>query len=113
MLRLPLSLAAWNTPDFSAVLKQEIERRGAAALPLQRGLANTSYALDEPFSVMIIGVADTPTAIAARVGVFFSGLTAGCNCAGDPTPVEPQNEYCELRLRIDKATATTEVALAD
>jgi hypothetical protein len=44
------------------------------------------------------------TVIRARVGVFFSGIVAGCRCADDPTPVEPQDEYCEFQFEIDRAT---------
>lgn len=117
-LQLPRSLAAWDTPDFGATLKQEIEAAGAAALPLQQALSFSSYALDGAVSVMILGVGDmespagvTPATIDARIGVFFSGIVAGCNCADDPTPVEPQNEYCELELAIDKTTAETAIRL--
>jgi hypothetical protein len=45
------------------------------------------------------------------VGVFFSGIITGCSCADDPTPVETQNEYCELLFAIDKATAETTITL--
>jgi hypothetical protein len=33
--------------------------------------------------------------------------------ADDPTPASPQQEYCELDLAIDKASAAATVALAD
>ncbi len=111
MIRLPDSLRAWRTPDFKAVLKQEIEQLGAARLPLQRGLTTSSHVLDEPLEAMIIGVTDEPGFIGVKVGIFFSGVIAGCNCADDPTPVEAQNEYCELCLTIDKSTATASVVL--
>jgi hypothetical protein len=111
---LPDSLRAWDTPDFKAVLKREVEAQGAAGLPLQQCLSGSSYALDDGFSVMIIGAGDTPTAIVTRLGVFYSGVVAGCNCADDPTPLEAQPEYCELALAIDKATAAVTVTpLAD
>lgn len=110
-LQLPRALAAWNTPDFGATLKQEIEAAGAAALPLQQALSLSSHALDSGVSVMILGAGDTPAAIRARIGVFFSGIVAGCNCADDPTPVEAQHEYCEMELAIDRATAETAITL--
>lgn len=111
MIRLPDSLRAWRSPDFTAVLRHEIERLGAARLPLQRALTTSSHVLDEPLEVMIIGVTDEPGFIGVKVGIFFSGIVAGCNCADDPTPVEAQHEYCELRLAIDKSTAATSVTL--
>lgn len=112
MIRLPESLRAWNTPTFDAVLKGELERQ-ARELPLQQALAATSVALDDAVSVMVLGAADEGGVIRARVGVFFSGVVAGCGCADDPTPVEPQNEYCELRLLIDKATGEAAASVAD
>lgn len=111
MIRLPAALDAWNSPQFMAVLKREIERLGGGQLPLQQGLTASSHALDDRFEAMIIGAADESGFIRAKVGVFFSGIITGCSCADDPTPVEPQNEYCELLFAIDKATAETTVTL--
>lgn len=112
MIDLPEARDAWNSPEFGGVLKRELMRLGTGELPLQQALSATSYALDEAFEVMIVGATDTHGHIHARVGVFFSGLIAGCNCANDPTPVEPQSEYCELMIDIDKATARASVAVA-
>ena len=64
MIRFPAALGAWNSPEFMAVLKREIEQLGGGQLP------------------------------------------------DDPTPVEPQNEYCELLFAIDKATAETTITLS-
>ena len=111
MLCLPGALAAWNSSEFNDVLKREIEQQGAGRLPLQQGLSRSSHALDDSFSVMVIGAIDAPGCIRARVGIFYSGIVAGCNCADDPTPVEPQSEYCEVDLSIDKATAESSVTL--
>jgi hypothetical protein len=109
-LHLPAALAAWNTPAFSETLKRELEAAGAAALPLQQCLAASSYALDDGCSVMVIGAGEEEGAIRARVGVFFQGIIAGCSCADDPTPVEPQQEYCELELAIDRRTGAVTIS---
>jgi len=111
MIRLPAALGAWNLPEFMPVLKLEIEQLGGGRLPLQQGLTASSHALDNQFEAMIIAAADEAGFIRARVGVFFSGIITGCSCADDPTPVEPQNEYCELLFAIDKATAETTITL--
>jgi len=111
MIRLPESLNAWQSPAFNGVLKRELEELGAAKLPLQHALSSSSIACDDKLNVMIISVADEPGVIRAKVGAFFSGIVAGCSCADDPTPVEAQNEYCELLLTIDKVTAATTVSL--
>jgi len=111
MIHLPRSLEAWNSPDFEDALKRELEQLGAGKLPLQQGLSTSSYAMDDTFNVMVIGVVDGPGSIHAKVGIFYFGITAGCNCADDPTTVEPQSEYCELVLAIDKTTGEAAATL--
>lgn len=131
MITLPESLNAWNTPEFETVLKRELARLGGGQaggkaagqyvtqyvgqyvgeLPLQQGLSVSSYALDEPIQVLIQRTWEEDGRIHARVGVFYSGLIAGCSCADDPTPTEAQNEYCELLVAIDRTTAAAEVTL--
>jgi hypothetical protein len=111
MLRLPASLAAWGSPDFAAALKRELAGVGAQ-LPLQQGLSATGYALDARIEVMLLGTEETPEEIVAKVGVFYAGIVAGCNCADDPTPVEAQPEYCELRVAIDRHPTRAAAATA-
>ena len=111
MIRLTNALSAWGTPGFADILKKEIEQLDAAQLPLQQGLTTGSYVTDTPFSVMIISFNEDAGFIQASAGIFYSGIIAGCSCADDPTPVEEQNEYCEVRFAIDKATAETTVSL--
>lgn len=113
MIRLPRSLQAWQSPAFDATLKQEIEQLGAAQLPLQSCLTTCSYALDDAYSVMVISAGLNAGQIETRIGVFFSGIVAGCSCADDPTPVERQPEYCELRLLIDASTADATILPID
>lgn len=113
MVKLTRSLAAWGTTSFYAILKDELEALDSAALPLQQALARSSYVTDSGFSVTIISVAEERDKIRAKIGVFYTGIVAGCSCADDPTPVDQQTEYCELRLEIEKATAATRVTLLD
>ncbi|MBI5430548.1 MAG: hypothetical protein HY938_08840 [Nitrosomonadales bacterium] len=110
MIRLGLSLHAWGTPDFADVFKREVAQH-AAQLPLQRGLAMGSHVLDTPVSVAINSITELNGVIRIRAGIFFQSVIAGCSCADDPTPVSEINEYCEMCLDIDKATAATTVAL--
>lgn len=112
MFRLPESLAAWGTPDFKAVLKREIARLGGS-LPLQQGLSGSSYALDDAVEAVVHRVAQHGGHIQARVGIFYSGIIAGCSCADDPTPVEAQTEYCEVDVNIDQATGQADIRLAN
>lgn len=111
MIHLPISLQAWDTPAFPAALRQELEDLGGDALPLQQGLSLSSAVADGRVEVMFIGAREDARFIHARVGIFYAGIVAGCNCADDPTPVEPQHEYCELQLVIDRASAETTVTL--
>lgn len=112
MFHLPESLAAWRTPGFGCVLKRELRQKGAGALPLQEALVRSSTVADEGIEVMVIGASDDPRYVRVRVGIFFSGIVAGCSCADDPTPVEAQSEYCEVMLTIDRQTAGATASLA-
>lgn len=111
-LRLPHALAAWNTPGFGEIFKQEAEQLDPGLIPLQQGLSGSGGVADEPFRVMLIGPAlDTGICIRVKAGIFYAGIVGGCSCADDPTPLESQPEYCVLWFDIDKASAATRVSL--
>ena len=111
MIRLDKAMRAWGTADFKTVLKQEIEQLGAGQLPLQEGLSTGNYVADEPYTVTINSVSELENRICVKVGVFYKGVLGGCSCAEDPTPASDINEYCEVKLDIDKTTTVTTVAL--
>lgn len=111
MMRLGKALRAWGTPDFAAVLRQEIAQ-GAGHLPLQQGLSTGNYVADGPITVAINSVAELEKVIRIQAGIFYQGVIGGCSCADDPTPDSEINEYCEVQLDIDKATAEAAVTLA-
>jgi hypothetical protein len=113
MIRLPAALAAWGGPDFKTALKRELEGLDPGALPLQQAVSTTSYALDERITAIVLATEAEPGVIRAKVGVFFSGLVPGCSCADDPTPIEPQNQSCELGLAIDRETAAVAVTVLE
>jgi len=100
---------AWETPDFKAVLKAEIEQLGPDELPLQQGLSTASYATDAGVEAMIISAAREEGVIRAKAGIFYKGIIAGCSCADDPTPVEEQSEYCEMQFEIDPVSGEARV----
>jgi len=110
-LHLPDSSVAWGSPEFPVVFKRELEAL-AVRLPLQQALATSSAVFGDKIEVMLIGSEADAGHIRARVGVFFSGIVAGCSCNDDPTPVEAQNEYCELSIDLERRTATAEVRVA-
>ena len=113
MFYLPLSCQAWNTVAFNNILKQEICSLETNLLPLQQGLQHSNYANGENLSATVLNVKESKNTINAKVGLFYSGIVAGCNCADDPTPVDENNEYCEVLFCIDKQTAKTTVVLID
>lgn len=111
MLKLNKSLNAWETVNFIATLKEEVKQIGARYLPLQHGLSSGSYATDNIADVMFLSAAEQTDSLAVRIGVFYTSIIAGCNCADDPTPVDEQSEYCEVLLVISKSTAETTASL--
>lgn len=113
MIRLPRSLAVWGSPAFADTLKQELVRGAGGQLPLQQALSAASYASDAPSDIMLIHADESADVIRVKVGVFYTGIIAGCSCADDPSPVEPVNEYCELMLCIDRHSGQTTAALLD
>lgn len=111
MMRLPKSLDAWGTLGFRDALKQEIEQLDAGLLPLQQGLRFSSYVTDKPFQAVLLGASEAAGLLAVRVGIFYTGVIAGCSCADDPTPVDELNEYCEVQFLIDTQTGEAAVGL--
>lgn len=111
MIELTKSLSLWGTADFNNCLKSEIEKMSVKQLPLQQGLSNSSYALDNNIKAIIISVADKEKIIQIKAGVFYTGVISGCSCADDPTPMDEESEYCEVNIDIDKISAETVITL--
>lgn len=111
MIKFANALRAWGTPGFQAALKEEIEKLNADLLPLQQGLARSSYVAARRPGAMILGATADDRCIRARAGIFYAGIIAGCSCADDPTPVDEIDEYCEISVDIDRRTAEVTIAL--
>jgi hypothetical protein len=111
MIFLTASLAAWNTPAFSDAFKQELARLDTLQNFLQQGLRVSSYALVDKLAILVINALESPGMIEVKAGLFYSGVSAGCSCADDPTPVDEVTEYCEVLIEIDKATASATITL--
>lgn len=109
MIRLSEAVSAWGTPAFNDTLKREIENLDIEQLPLQQGLSRGIYSKSDGLSAMIIDVGEEPGLIRVKAGIFYSAVITGCSCDNDPTPIEDQPEYCELRLDIDKASGETQI----
>lgn len=113
MIRLEKTLRAWGTPDFAAILKQEVAQLGGDQLPLQQGLSIGSHATSGPVTVVVNSVAEMEDVIRVKAGIFYQSVISGCSCEGDPTPTSENTEYCEVQLDIDKTTAVTAIALVE
>jgi hypothetical protein len=111
MLALTRSAAARNSPSFEATLAEEVQGLGPhhpALRPLlQAGLTQTSVVAEAPLGIQVLSSAQAAGRIRVHLGVFYSGVIAGCSCADDPTPVDTITEHCELLLEIDPATGQT------
>ena len=102
---------AWGKPDFIKITKDEIQAIDCHQLPLQKGLAHSSYVSDSAFSITILKTYETNDTIIIKTGVFYTGIIAGCSCSDDPSPTDEQNEYCELVFNINKKTTEATVIL--
>lgn len=111
MNTLPGIIKALGSPDFKAVVKQEIEHLDAVLLPLQQGLAHSSYVYGDDFTAIILNINEPDDAIEVKAGIFYKGVAAGCGCDDDPTPISEQNEYCELLFTINCQTSEFKTAL--
>ena len=89
-------------------LKGEIERLGAAVLPLHQAIGQGGMVDDSPLAVTVLHLADRGDSIRARLGVLFSEIVGGCSCGDDPFT---ENVYCLLQVSIDKATAEAEFSV--
>ncbi len=113
MIRLGDTLAAWNSPEFEDVLKREIAALDPALLPLQKGLARSSYVGDGKLGVVMLGAGSSTLLVTVRAGLMYTGVDAGSCCADDPTSVIEQAEYCEMQFDIDRASGEAVVTLME
>ena len=111
MPTLSKALAAWGTPGFDAVLKEEVRQLGVEGLPLQEGLAQGSYTSGDNLQVSVIGAVETAHALEAKAGLFYTSILPGCACEGDPTPMSDLPEYCEVSIVIDKGSGEARIEL--
>lgn len=111
MIKLSQTAQAFDSADFKKIAKEEIQNIDPEFLPLQQGLSHSSYVADTAISVIILNFNEENNTLHIKTGVFYSGIIAGCSCSDDPTPVDEQNEYCELQFEVNKKTAETSVKL--
>lgn len=110
-IKLTHLLQAWGSATFDTALKAEIQNMGLDTLPLQQGLSQGSYASNRKVSAMILNTRQDAGFIRAKIGVFYTGIIAGCNCADDPSPINETTEYCEVLLEINVSSADATITL--
>ena len=111
MFKLNLSLLAWDTSAFNNIFIKEISALDEKTLPLQQGLSHSSYANSDNLTATVLSKKSDENCLFIKAGLFYTGIIAGCNCADDPTPIDENNEYCEVLFTIDKKTAVSSVSL--
>jgi len=111
MIKFSAALTEWKTPMFSDAFQTEIEKLDVDQLLLQQALQNGSHASREAMKIIILSSTEDDASIYVNIGVFYSSLIPGCQCDDDPSPMNVENEYCELAFVINKLTAETKIAL--
>ena len=110
-MRMTKALRAWGSPEFTSILKSEIQQLGVELLPLQQAMTTGSYVSDSGLSAMIITMWEEAGSIRVKAGIFYSGIIAGCNCADDPSPVDETSEYCVVEFAIRKDSGEVSITL--
>ncbi len=111
MIRLPRTLANWKQPRFEQIFKEETAAIDPERLPLQQGLSHSTHALDEGVEFVLLSAREEADHLRLKAAIFYQGITAGCSCADDPTPIDPVTECCEVILRIHPPDGRTEIEL--
>ncbi len=113
MLNLKSVVSDWGNESFPERFKNTVEKLGVNELPLQQGLSLSNIALDDNVKVIILNCNDLKTKIEIKAGLFYTGMIAGCNCFDDPSPIDLQNEYCEVMVAIELSSGDTSIFLLD
>ena len=111
MITFSDALLEWHSPMFDDLLLGEINKLTADELLLQQALRNGSYATTDDMKIIILSVKDDDETIYAKISVFYKSMIPGCQCDDDPSPMNYENEYCELLLSINKRTAETNIKI--
>jgi len=105
---MPESMRAWGGAGFDGMLKQEIAALPAGTLPLNQGTSQGGYVEDTNIEITVLNTTADARSVQARVGVFFTEVVPSCSCGDEPLEA---NAYCEVQIRIDKATAEATFAV--
>ena len=110
MIELAASLRTWKTLAFAGVLRDEFAALPNGSLPLDKGISQGGFVDDSNLAVSVFNSSEQAGSIEVDIGVFFIEIVASCGCGDEPMPV---NAYCEMRVRIDKASGQAEFTISD
>lgn len=114
-ISLPNTLSAWQNQAEAPILKQalteELNQFDKTQLPLQSGLTQGSWVVDQPIQLMILDQQSTTQTLTIKALVFYSSLNAGSCCENDPSPNCELTETITVLLQISRQDALTQVRL--
>lgn len=112
---LPNTLAAWQNQaaasHFKQTLTQELNQLDKTLLPLQNGLTQGNWVIDQPIQLMILDQQSNAETLSIKVLIFYSSLNAGSCCESDPTPNRALSETITISLQIAQQDAVTHIRL--
>lgn len=112
---LPNTLSAWqNQADaafFKQTLTQELNQLDKTQLPLQNGLSQGNWVIDQPIQLMILERQASTQTLNIKLLIFYSSLNAGSCCENDPTPNCELPETIEILLQINLKDASASIHL--
>ncbi len=111
-LTLPELVGTRDRDALAAAVREALVGRDADALPLQQALTHGSVVIGGVREVLLISSREIGDRVQIRVGLFFTSVIAGCNCADDPTPADLLEEYAEFELDVDTRTGQASIRSA-
>ena len=103
MIRLPRSLAAWRTPDFRRVLREELATLAPSNFPLAAFVRRGDRPLTDDLGFDVEAVDEQADRPRARIGVFFDVVVACCSCGDEPVL---EAGHASIDLEIDPTDAS-------
>ncbi len=103
MIFLPRSLAAWRTPAFRRVLREELAALPASSFPLAAFVRPGDRPLSDDLGFEVEAVETEADRPRARIGIHFDVLVACCSCGDEPVL---EAGHASLELEIDPEDAS-------
>lgn len=102
MVRFAAVLRDWKSDRFSETVKNEVSRLEPGVLPLGQCVTRGGLVDERRRQAMVLGAYEDERALHVSLGLFFAEIVINCGCGDEP---QEEHAYCEIELRVDKATA--------